>query len=63
MDCVDVPPAARGKRCRASHLHLALAADLRIVKEHAQWWGSGMKERWDITPASPVGGVGTAFSA
>ena len=63
MDSSKDSPATREKRIRADGLHLAVVANKKIVKEHAQSPGPEMRSHWDVSHASAVGGGDAAISA
>ena len=52
-----------GKRPRSEAHGLALAVDLGVVKEHAQWWNTELKPQVEAHRSSVAAGVDGAASA
>ena len=54
----DIRSLSIDKDSRLGDLHLAIAEDKEVAKEHAQWWLPGMKEKGDThtrtDPGAPL---------
>ena len=55
--------ATQEERRRVSDPYLAFFANKEIVKERAQWWGPGTRERWNAVDAPRLGGADAVISA
>ena len=53
----------QGKRPRGDAIATALAADMLVVHEHAQWWNPAMKPHVEALQPSVVEGADGAISA
>ena len=63
MDTGDAPSGNPGKRPCEDDLEMALAADLEVVEEHAQWWRQEPRSQGDAHRSSVTAGVDGAESA
>ena len=65
-DTVDAGTVVGGnteKRPRRDALEIALAPDMEVVKEHAQWWNPELRPQVESHPISVMEGVDGAASA
>ena len=51
------------KRPRGDALEIAMAGDISVEQEHAQWWNPGLKPKMEALQSSVVEGVDGAVSA
>ena len=54
-------PQSQDNRCRADAFRLALGADKKVVKEHAQWRNPELMSRVDAAASSAAAGVDAAI--
>ena len=51
----DIPNQSAEKKSRLGDLHLAFVTDKHVVKGHAKWWRSDMKDKVDTQARKDLG--------